>query len=111
MTERQKKFLSDILVSIQLIEDFLKDTNSYQEYCSDFKTKSAIERQLGIIGEAVNNYMKEPDAEELPYSRMIVNFRNRLVHSYDSIDDSIVWAIVMRHLQPLKEEVATLISS
>ena len=111
MTERQNKFLSDILVSIELIESFIKDINSYEHYCFDFKTKSAVERQLGIIGEAVNKYMKEPASIDLSNSRMIVNFRNRLVHSYDSIDDSIVWSIVVRYLQPLKEEVKSLIKN
>ncbi len=110
MTERQKKYLSDIFISIELVESFIKDVNTYDQYTSDLKTKSAIERQLGIIGEAVNKYLGEPDSIELSNSRMIVNFRNRLIHSYDNIDDSIVWSIVARYLQPLKREVISLIS-
>ena len=35
----------------------------------------------------------------------IVNFRNRLVHAYDSIDDAIVWVIINKHLPELKNEV------
>ena len=56
--------MSDILISIELVESFIKDVNSYDQYTSDLKTKSAIERQLGIIGEAVNKYMREPDSIE-----------------------------------------------
>lgn len=48
------KYLSDILRSIDLIESFLTGIDSFEKYQSDFKTQSAIERQLGIIGEAVN---------------------------------------------------------
>ncbi len=105
MTERQKKYLSDILISIELVESFIKDVNTFNQYTSDMKTKSAIERQLGIIEEAGNKYLGEPNSIELSNSRMIVNFRNRLIHSYDNIDDSIVWSIVVRYLQPLKQEV------
>ena len=109
MTERQKKYLSDILISIELVESFIKDVNTHDQYTSDMKTKSVIERQLGIIGEASNKYLREPDSIELSNSRMIVNIRNRLIHSYDNIDDSIVWSIVKRYLQPLKQEVISLI--
>ena len=35
------------------------------------------------------------------------NFRNRIIHAYDSIDDSIVWAIKTNHLPTLKEETRT----
>jgi uncharacterized protein YutE (UPF0331/DUF86 family) len=51
--------------------------------------------------------IKEIDAAELiNYHSSIIGFRNILVHAYDSIDDEIVWAIIKRHLSPLKEEVA-----
>ena len=49
MTEKEKKFLSDILNSIELIENFTKDLKSFAEYEKEFKTKGAVERHLGII--------------------------------------------------------------
>lgn len=105
MTEREKKFLSDISTSIGLIENFAKDIRSFDEYQKDIKTKSAIERHLGIIGEAVNKFLKESESNNLENASQIISLRNRLVHSYDSIDDSIIWAIVTRNLQPLKIEI------
>jgi uncharacterized protein with HEPN domain len=89
MTDRAKKYLFDILVAIEYIESFTADIQDFDQYSSDHKTKSAVERQLGIIGEAVNKYRNEDNVPELTHSRTIVQFRNRLVHSYDSIDDSI----------------------
>lgn len=106
MTEREKKFLSDILHSIELIESFIKNTNSFDEYQRDFKTKSAVERQLGIIGEAVNKFQKESKSRKLIHTSQIVSLRNRLIHAYDGIDDSIIWSVITRHLSLLKEEVA-----
>jgi uncharacterized protein with HEPN domain len=75
----------------------------------DFKTQSAIERQLGIIGEAVNKFEKECPDMRLENTRHIIGFRNRIIHAYDSIDNSIVWVIVHRYLNPLKEEVKNIV--
>lgn len=111
MTEKEKKFLSDIIHSIELIEDFTKNLKSFIEYEKDLKTKGAVERHLGIIGEAVNKFLKESEANELKNASQIISLRNRLIHSYDNIDDSIIWSILTRHLPPLKEEVKKKIHS
>ena len=44
MTERGRKYLSDILIAINLIESFTKDIDSFEDYTADLKTQSAIER-------------------------------------------------------------------
>jgi uncharacterized protein with HEPN domain len=53
MTERGRKYLSDIQLAIELIESFVEGIDSFDNYSQDLKTQSAVERQLGIIGEAV----------------------------------------------------------
>lgn len=58
MTDQGKKYLSDILQAIELIELFTSNIPDYNTYLSDLKTQSAVERQLGIIGEAVNKFDK-----------------------------------------------------
>ena len=105
MTEKEKKFLSDIISSIELIENFTKDLKSFTEYEKDLKTKGAVERHLGIIGEAVNKFLKESKDNDLKNASQIISLRNRLIHSYDNVDDSIIWSIVTRHIRPLKDEV------
>jgi uncharacterized protein with HEPN domain len=104
MTEKGRKYLSDIIQAIDLIEDFTKSISNYNEYLNDLKTQSAVERQLGIIGEAVNKFGILHPEISLEHARRIVGFRNRLIHAYDAIDSSMVWAIIKRHLIPLKEE-------
>lgn len=108
MNPEALKFLFDINRSIELIEDFTQGV-SFFDYQKDYKTKSAVERQLGIIGEAVKKYGKI-QSEELKSGRQIVAFRNRIIHAYDSIDDVIVWAIIKRHLPILKQETGNLLS-
>jgi uncharacterized protein with HEPN domain len=105
MTDQGNKFLSDILQAIELIESFVVDTKDFNDYLSDFKTQSAVERQLGIIGEAVNKFEKLFPELQLSNARKIVGFRNRLIHAYDAVDPSMLWAIIKIHLGPLKEEI------
>ena len=97
--------MSDISNSIELIESFTKEIKSFTEYQKDLKTKGAVERHLGIIGEAVNKFLKESNTNELKNASQIISLRNRLIHSYDNVDDSIIWSIVTRHLRPLKDEI------
>jgi uncharacterized protein with HEPN domain len=105
MTEKGLKYLSDISQAIDLIEDFTKLTSNYSDYVNDLKTQSAVERQLGIIGEAVNKFDILHPEFSLENARKIVGFRNRLIHTYDSVDSSMIWAIIKNHLIPLKEEI------
>ena len=90
MMEKKKKYLSDILIAIEFIEDFTSNIKNFDEYSNDYKTQSAVERQLVIVGEALNKLKKHDPLIELEYEKQIVAFRNRLVHAYDSIDNTIV---------------------
>ncbi len=107
MMEKSKKYISDILIAIDLIENFTADVLDFAVYQNDLKTQSAVERQLVIIGEALNKLNKEADFP-IENDRQIIGFRNRLVHAYDSIDNTIVWVIIKRHLSRLKIEIEDL---
>ncbi len=107
MTDQGRKYLSDILQAIESIESFTTDITEFDDYLSDLKTQSAVERQLGIIGEAINKFEKLFPDITLSNSRKISGFRNRLIHAYDAIDPSIVWAIIRNHIGPLKHEIIT----
>jgi uncharacterized protein with HEPN domain len=104
MTDKAKKYLSDILLAVKLIEDFTNGIASFEEYQNDLKTKSAVERQLAIIGEAVNQFRKYEEEFALNHTRQIVDFRNRIIHAYYNLDDSIIWAILQVHIPILKQE-------
>ena len=108
MTERVKKYLSDIIVAIELIEEFTDSSSNFYEYQGDLKTQSAVERQLAIIGEALNKLKKEMPGLPVENAGKIIGFRNRLIHAYDNIDNAIVWAIIKKHLPRLKNEIKSL---
>ncbi len=57
MTEKSEKYLSDILMAIDLIAEFTTGID-FTSYENDRKTQSAVERQLAIIGDALNQFKK-----------------------------------------------------
>jgi uncharacterized protein with HEPN domain len=105
MNLQSKKYLDDILYAVSLIDEFTLGISSFADYSKDVKTRSAVERQLGIIGEAANKYDKLNPDESLENTVQIIGLRNRIIHAYDSISDTVIWAIIVNHLPKLKTEV------
>lgn len=106
-----KTWLFDILQSINEIDSYYENKRMiFQEYISDIKTKRAIERDLEIIGEAVNRIMKKDPNFKLKNAEKIIGTRNRIIHGYDTVSDNMIWSIVINHLPKLKEEVTRLLN-
>ena len=105
MTERVEKYLYDIIYAIDSIEQFVGTQKIFEDYRTDYKTKSAVERQLGIIGEAVNKILKEEPSLIISNARDIVNLRNRIIHAYDSVNDAVIWAVIINRLPELRIEI------
>lgn len=101
-------WLSDIQQAITEINQFLPEPKIYQIFQSDLKARRAIERNLEIIGEAVNRVLSHNPNISISNSRKIVDTRNRISHGYDSVSDEIIWAIVIRHLPLLQIEIEAL---
>ena len=78
---------------------------------ADVLLRSAVERQFEIIGEALNRLLKcdRSVAERLPEHRLIIAFRNRLVHGYNEIDYEVVWQAIQTSLPGLLAQVSALI--
>lgn len=111
MDDLIKKYLVDMLNSINSIEDFLGIKKYYEHYKSNRQLKRAIERELEIIGEALNKAMKIDPKLEIKNGRKIIQIRNIIAHAYDSVDDEIIWSIIINHLPKLKIEIENLMSS
>lgn len=110
MDERILKWLFDIKGAIDEIEGYFtglpKDFNQYQ---SNTLLKRAIERDLEIIGEAVNRIIQRDPTFPIANAKRIVGLRNQIIHAYDNVSDENVWAIVTKHVPTLKNEVQSLI--
>jgi uncharacterized protein with HEPN domain len=77
---------------------------SFADYQADDFLRSAVERQLEIVGEALNQLRRVDAATAggIPELSRIVGFRNVLIHGYASVDHRIVWGIIETHLGPLR---------
>ena len=106
-----KSWLFDILKAVEEIESFFPEQKIFVDYQKDIRTKRAVERNLEIIGEAMNRILKEDISVEITSSRKIVGVRNRIIHGYDSVSDDVIWGIIIKHLPVLKTEVEALLVS
>lgn len=106
MDSEIKTWLYDILQSISEIESYFEDKpKRFDEYITDIRTKRAVERNIEIIGEAVNRILKKDNNFEMENTQKIIGTRNRIAHGYDKISDDLIWSIVINHLPKLKEEI------
>ena len=104
------KHLHDILDAVNEVESFFGDRPKYfEEFCDDLCLRRAVERDIEIIGEAMNRILKVDREVAITNSRKIVDARNYIIHGYDSLSADILWSIVINHLPKLKEEVRTLL--
>lgn len=109
MKTDERKLLQDILLSIQSIDDHLDSKKIFDEYQTNKTRRRAVERELEIIGEAINRLLKTFPEINLSYKRQIVDLRYKVIHSYDSVDDVIIWNVIVNHLPILKAEIEALI--
>ena len=110
MDENINKHLHDILDAINEIESFFGEKPKFfNEFCNDLCLRRAVERDIEIIGEAMNRILKEDRNIAITNSRKIVDARNYIIHGYDSLSADILWSIVINHLPKLKEETQILL--
>lgn len=105
-----KTWLYDILNAIMEIESFFDDsTKEFLNYQNDLRTKRAVERNIEIIGEALNRVLKRDESIVISNSRKIVDTRNRIIHGYDTVSDDVIWGILIRHIPILQTEIQQLL--
>ncbi|MBB3662013.1 uncharacterized protein with HEPN domain [Prauserella sediminis] len=101
----------DALQAADLLNEFGagEDFASYQR---DAKLRSAVERQLEIIGEALNQLSKVDSelAAQVPDLGRIVAFRNILIHGYAAVDDALVWQVLTDRLPDLTAVIRRLLA-
>lgn len=105
MKREVKKYLFDIKISIESINDYLGDTRNFFEYQNNKLLRRAIEREIEIIGEAMSRILKLDSDIHIENARQIVDTRNWVIHGYDKVDDVVIWGIISKHLPNLQKEI------
>ncbi len=104
-------YLADITGACEAIARFLAGSD-YAAYRDAELTRSAVERQLIVIGEAVNALLRlEPSlADRISHARRIVDFRNQLAHDYAAVDHAVVWSIATKEVPVLRAECEAIVA-
>ncbi len=110
MPRDPRAYLYDMQQAAALARQFTQG-KTLDEYKRDVLVRSAVERQLAIVGEALSQLLKiAPQfAERFSERRRLIAFRNRVIHGYATVDDDIVWSIVQTKLAVLFEEIEVLL--
>ncbi|MEZ4775483.1 MAG: HepT-like ribonuclease domain-containing protein [Bacteroidia bacterium] len=109
MNREARKYLYDISQAISsILDDFLDDIHSLDQFETDKKTQAAVERMLMIIGEAV--YKLQQQGIVFSSGDRIINRRNTLAHQYDAYNPYTIWISIQRELPGLKAEVEQLLN-
>ncbi len=105
-----EKYLYDIVNCCEFILELTKD-KTVDNYKNDRVFRSALERELQIIGEAMLQLdrVSPETAEKISEHRNIIGFRNVLVHGYDSLDPGTVWNVVEAKLGVLLKQAKELL--
>ena len=94
-------YLWDMLTAARAVVDFTRG-RTLADYESDLLLRSAVERQIEIIGEAARRVSKEFQVahSEIPW-RPIQAQRHVLAHDYGEIKHERVWRVAETHVPEL----------
>jgi uncharacterized protein with HEPN domain len=106
MQREVRKYLYDVANACEAIRQFTVD-KTLKDYQNNLLLRSAVERQLMIIGEALNQaaHLQPQLSDQITEVREIVNLRNVIVHGYAVVENETIWGIVTDELPRLAEQV------
>lgn len=112
MSRTNRDWLQSIAASAQHIAAFTAGL-SFADYAQDAKTRAAVERHFGIIGEALSQLEQQsPDtAASISGRREIIGMRTALTHRFYAVDAQAIWDIIIDRLPLLRAEVRQLLNS
>lgn len=95
MSERLPKHLHDAVQAARHALAFLGSAD-LAEYQRNALMRSAVERQVEIVGEACRRALDDEPALRLrvPEMALAIGTRNRVIHAYDRVEDEIVLNVV-----------------
>jgi len=106
---RDPAYLWDMQDAAASIRQFAAGV-TFEEYARNPMIRSAVERQLEILGEAARRVSQEfkETHPEVPWRR-IVGLRNLLAHEYGDIQHERVWQIISGSIPSLIDQLRPLV--
>jgi uncharacterized protein with HEPN domain len=112
MQPEAQKLLFDVIQAIEEVERFLQGC-SREKFLEDRLLQVAAERELEIIGEALNRLYRCGNAtfSKIEQGSKIIGMRNILAHGYDVIDYRILWNTLQEDVPELQKQVEGILKS
>ena len=110
MSIDELKLLTDIHTSILSIDEHLQSKRDFLLYKENKTIRRAVERELEIIGEAVSKLLKINPSIQISYAKQIIDLRNKVIHAYDNVNDTIIWKVIIKDVPVLQSEVELLLN-
>jgi uncharacterized protein with HEPN domain len=110
MQRDPRAFLWDVRESALAIQSFMAGLDA-AAYSGNALVQAAVERKFEVIGEALNQLAKQDAgmASRIQDLRLIVAFRNQLIHGYATVSSGTVWTIAQDALPALLATVQELL--
>jgi uncharacterized protein with HEPN domain len=102
-------YLDDILENARKLKSFIAGL-SFEEFQADEKTQYAIMRAIEVIGEATKrlpNHFRERHPD-IPWRNM-AGMRDILIHQYEGVDPSVLYATAAREIDVVIERLPGII--
>ncbi len=110
-TGADKRLRDALLACEELV--MVTEGESSVDFAQDIKLRRTVERDLEIIGEAINQALRiEPELiDAIPKALVIIGMRNRIAHGYDDLNDEVIWDAVKVGVPALAEVLQALLDS
>ena len=110
MSKRQIEFyIVDIFIAADKIKRYSQPFSSAKDFLHSEMEWDAVIRELEIVGEATNKLLQNHILDHK--YRMIVDFRNQIVHGYFGINENIVWEVVTVLLDDFLSSLSQLVET
>jgi uncharacterized protein with HEPN domain len=111
MQRDPRAYLWDAREAARTVAAFIEGADEYG-FENDPLLRSAVERQLEIMGEALGQLEKvAPElAERVPELRSAVDLRNILIHGYAKVNPRIIWNTACDDLPRMAEQLDALLT-
>ena len=111
MRTESQRYLDDVVQASAAIGEFCSG-KSFAVYTSSILMRSAVERKVGIVAEALLQ-LEVVDAEtfaRIPDARQIASLRDYLVEGYAQIENDKIWAFAQSDLLELTATITKLLA-